>query len=181
MFKRTILNGFALCGGACFYTYCICYSWKFLYNNFIKTFKKDEAYEKGFGILKSRVFNLMRVVLATFMGFASQLLEQSKLDYKIELSTGHLFKIDEKYCDCGLLSLNQNGINLANSYFTFDENSKFEQIDFDEILNLNENSLLKKSEENVKFIDCFESKINCFKVVRETLSIILNIGAFVND
>lgn len=160
-FQRTIFAGFAVCGGACFYTYCMCFIWKSLASQ-SKLVNKNRAV----------LFRQMNVIKSVLFSFAKNLLDES-VEWKLDLSSGHLFKTYDLNCNCGLFKLKE----LTQTHIDLNDMVNFGLIDFVNILVPNEH-LLRIS---TNFIDCYHSKINAFMLAREILSSILQIGVLIHN
>lgn len=159
-FQRTISFGYAVCGGACFYTYCMCFVWKSLANQ-AKPAKQ-----------RLNLFSQMNAIKSIFFSFAKSLLDESD-EWKLDLSSGHLFNIDDSVCNCGLFKTKQTMHSLIDPK----DSVNFSSIDFRNVLTPNEN-LIRNSPQ---FIDCYGSKVNAFALAREILSSILHIGVFIHN
>ena len=178
-FERSILNGVALCGGPCFYTYCLCYLWKcikelpseLIYDLFeINPDNSSKSYSMKF--LK---LSLIKNIKLIFMSYIKNLLEHDLDEYKLDLECGHLFHSgQDSICLCGLFSINNiNGINLNISDLNYD------LIYNTDILSFSGNKAVKRNDKHLRLIDCYESKLNAFKLARDILSTILHIGVFI--
>jgi hypothetical protein len=199
-FQRTILNGAALVGGPCFYTYCMSYMWKSLYDNFDYLQIEYSQNQIKSSVRKSMQLSLMRKIKSIFMKYLSRLLDSHYSEYKLNFETGHLFHIrdmindserDTKVstCDCGLFSATLKTKNLT-EYFLDLSFDGFHLIldNFDKILSFeklqgetNDIHVIRNNEEKVRFIDCYESKVNALKIARDILSTIMHIGVFVHN
>lgn len=159
VFQKTITTGHAVCGGACFYTYSMCLNWKYLVDN-----------QNLFNIKhKSNLINLLRVTKLVFYSFAKNLLDKDE-DYKLDLNSGHLFKSSAN-CSCGLFVNRLNG-----NFIDLNEEINYMTINFKDIL-----SIKLTNESNVELLDSVDSKINVFKLAREILTSILQIGVFIHN
>lgn len=162
-FQRTVRAGFGLCGGACFYTYCICFLWKYITSNTSPVKQMD-------------LFNLKKIIKIVFFKYAKNLLDKSK-EYRLDLKSGHLFNNDLK-CNCGLYKLNNLKFDY-NSLLDLDDDINFVSINFSNLLTTNTD--LSRTESDIKLIDSLDSKINVFKLAREILASILQIGVFIHN
>ena len=162
-FQRTFFSGVGVCGGACFYTYSMCFAWKSLANQF-KLVNKNRA----------SLFSQMNVIKSVLFSFAKNLLDESD-EWRLDLSSGHLFKINDLNCNCGLFKSNET---IIHSFIDLNDNINYSLIEFKEILVPNNESLLRNSP---RFIDCYDSKINALMLAREILSSILQIGVFIHN
>lgn len=89
------------------------------------------------------------------------------------LYSGHFFKIGYLECECGMI-IRQNNDNL------YDLNdSDLRQLDISLIFS-NQNSF-EINLNNLKLIDCLQSKINAFKIARDILSTYLHVGILVTS
>jgi hypothetical protein len=125
------------------------------------------------------------ILKQTFVHFLTPLLERDLNDYRLDLSCGHLFSFNDpstRQCVCGLFSLPHGSssssstmMNLStNDYHTVDESKLL----LDSRL---ENKNDHVSSSSIKLIDCLESKLNAFKVSKDILATILNVGVFISN
>ena len=86
------------------------------------------------------------------------------------MNSGHLFESNLS-CNCGLFNnkLNENFIDL-------NDEINYMTINFKDIL-----SIKLTNESNVELLDSVDSKINVFKLAREILISILQIGVFIHN
>jgi hypothetical protein len=135
---------------------------------------------------------LKKMIKNLFLNYAITLIDHNGSNdgtlsdlYKLNIKCGHLFYINTSEsinnCHCGLYSCS----NKNDFIDIFDDNNESYLInsssDFLVASNLNGESLLTKSTSNVNILDCAESKLNSFKLVRNILSTILQIGVFIYD
>ncbi|CAF0840593.1 unnamed protein product [Brachionus calyciflorus] len=154
VFQRTIMSGYGLIGGPCFYSYCIAFLWK----HELKTDRQNQV--KNFRIIKELFYKFLKKLI------------DSECEYLMSVNTGHLFKKESEFCECGLVlqNLKQDFLDLDSVDFRLDnlklfDNQKIFKIDFN----------------NIKLIDCIHSKLNCLKITRDVLSTLLHIGIFVSS
>jgi hypothetical protein len=159
-FQRTILSGYVLCGGPCFYTYTICYLWKYLYFKFEMELNKP------------RIYSFMIKIHSIFENYFRHLLIHDIYDYYIQIESGHLFYNSNKYCECELFEK----IETNQKIDAFSNDFNINQIDFNRVLNNSVNS-----NKVPKILDCFESKLNSLNVVKNILSTAFQIGVFISD
>ena len=176
-FQRSILNGSAFCGGPCFYTYCMCVSWKFIRDKFSGSLNAATIKDRHFYNKTADIFNLFKTLKQTFISFAKCLLLDDLYDYDLDLQSGHLFSTssDSISCICGFIRREQ-----ANTMINLFEEINFDQIDFSLVLSHRIN-VRQEAESNVDLVDCCESKLNCFKLAREITASILQVGVFIHD
>ena len=181
VFQRSIMNGRVFCGAACFHTYNLCFSAKYL-NSLLKNSSiKDFLGEMNENKISPKFFilTLIKQLKKIFTKYLKCLLEHDLDEYKIDIESGHLFYVNSKNlkCECGLFVLeNIKKDDLGLIEFSDD----FSLLEKEILLTFNKNSIrLTKKEENLRLIDCYESKINCFKVIRDIISSIYQIGVFV--
>lgn len=152
-FQRAVLSGYGLIGGPCFYSYCITFLWSKIEN------KKKEI-EK---------FKFIRNLFFQFL----EKLTDKEHEYGICLRSGHYFKNESMKCECGIIARQQK-YDLYNL-----NNSDLREINFSHLFeNQNSYEICLK---NLRLIDCFESKINAFKIARDVLSTFFHVGIIVTN
>lgn len=172
-FQRTVSNGVVICGGPCFYTFCLCHLWKNIREISTESFGDYEANrQKNYQTLWN-----IKILRQIFVHFITRLLENDLNNYTLDLQCGHLFEFKSEIislkCLCGLFNYNQNSnfVNLSSN------ESSFPSIETKSILE--ESRLKDKHQYNLKLIDCYESKLNVFRTSRDVLVTLLNIGTYV--
>lgn len=154
----------------------MCYLWKFIYQEFNSCFKdSNEDKYRQININKAKVFELMKTVQIIFTNFFKCLLEKGLSNYFLDISSGHLF-LNGKRCNCGLLNQSDSVTAWVNLY----EEINYNEINF-ELMLKHQISERCNAEKAILLIDCFESKLNCLKMVREILGSILQVGVFIHD
>ena len=180
-FQRSILNGAMFCGGACFHTYCITYVAKYL-----NSLSPNALYE----ILEIRnteklapkflKLSLIKKVKQLFSSYTRCVLENDLDEYKIDLECGHVFRLNSSHinCECGLFKLTSTA---SSDLLLVDFFNDFSLVECQSLLSFNEKNSdrLVKNEENAILLDCYESKLNAFKIARDILSSVLHVGVFV--
>ena len=170
-FQRVILNGKAFCGGACFYTYCLCFAWRYL----LKSLKNQ--------VVKKHVAcNLLKRFSSIFIHkFARFLLAHEDLDdYRLNIECGHLFYKESNICECGLFEIQDDNKFAEHVISLTNENLFYNQeIDAQNILSFNEKSTCYLKRNKPFLIDCYESKLNAFKLLKDILSTVSHIGVFI--
>ncbi len=169
-FQRAILNGKAVCGGACFYTYCFCYAWRYLLKSL------------GNHVVKKHLAcKLLNIFLSIFINkFAKFLVAHEDLDdYRLSTECGHLFYKDSNVCECGLFEI-ENEKKLAEHLISLTNESLFfnQNMEHLNIVSFHEGSKhLKRNKPSL--IDCYESKLNAFKILKDILATVSHIGVFI--
>lgn len=177
-FQRAILTGRVFCGGPCFYTYSLCYLWKFLYQEFKVSAFTVSATEsrRQTSINKAKVFELLKVLKHIFINFARCLLDHSFVEYDIDLTNGHLFHMNKTRCNCGYIQLDRSKSLSADSKVNIFEETNFNLIDFEAVL---EYKMSDKG--SLELMECCESKLNALRITQEIVVSILQVGVFIHD
>ena len=120
--------------------------------------------------LKIKLINYFKHILINFI---QTLLDRNEMEnYVLNLESGHCFQSKSKsHCICGL-------IESKNLKIFVDLND----LDPINIIDCEKNDLLKFIMLNKYppiLLDCYESKLNVFKITRDLISTILNIGVFI--
>jgi hypothetical protein len=136
---------------------------------------------------KSIIISFMNKTRQIFMGYIKALIQKHPCDYEINLNTGHIFYLNSETsrtmqsCKCGLFSMKATE-RTHFTFFTLDSDDLGRIVDNLELFlsfSQESNNRIIRNELNVRLIDCFESKLNCFKVISDVLTTILNVGVFV--
>jgi hypothetical protein len=132
---------------------------------------------------KANLVLLMKKYQSIFSKYYSRLLTSHSTDFKLSLQTGHVFYKSNANCKCGLFTRTKNDphyfFDLGFEDLCFVINNSRVLLSFNELLDKDNEMSLIKNVENVKLIDCCESKINALKVARDILSTVMHIGVFV--
>lgn len=180
-FQRAILAGRVFCGGACFYTYSLCYLWKFLYQEFkASAFAATIESRRQTSINKAKVFELLKALKHIFINFARRLLDNSTVEYNIDLMNGHLFHVNKTRCNCGYIQLDRSMTCAETNKANIFEETNFNLVDFDSLL---EYKLSDKGTAlaNLELMECCESKLNALRITQEIVVSILQVGVFIHD
>ena len=132
----------------------------------------------------------MKLTRHIFYSYAKCLLDTNKLElYNMSLACGHLFLMDESAesaqsvtCQCGLFEVS-NSCETSLDLVAIDSGD-FINWNLDRLLTFEANEHLSKlairvNPANVRYLDCYESKLNALKTARDILTSILNIGVFI--
>ncbi len=105
-----------------------------------------------------------------FINFIQTLLDQDRIeDYALSLESGHCFNSKSEFrCICGFVETKN---------FTFIDLNDLDPLTIIDSENILEHKMLNKHPPTL--LDCYESKLNVFKITRDLLSTILNIGVFI--
>lgn len=167
-FRRTVISGAAICGGPCFYTYCLCYLWKNL-EPMLRELSDEET-----ALKRATIVPYLRHLKSIFQPYFIQLLDNDIIEYRIDLDSGHLFHEESSHCVCNLFNSSKQSRLVG-----LDDDLFLDTIDFSSILSDSTDRRNHPSE--TVFIDCLESKLNALTVSRDILSTILNVGVFIHD
>lgn len=126
--------------------------------------------------------NLMKKFSSIFIHkFAKFLLAHEDLDdYRLNFECGHLFYKDSTLCECGLFKIEDE--NKFGEHVTSLTNENLfynREIDVQNILSFNESSTTYLKRNTPFLIDCYESKLNTFKLLKDVLSTVSHIGVFI--
>ncbi len=156
-FKRAIMNGFGVCGGACFYSYCLCFAWKFILEK-----KVDRQIEK-----------CLRNMKALFVRFLKNLIDyEETCDCYINMLDGHFYSHADK-CDCGAFKVDPNLAGVMKIRI-IDDDHNFQFVRPSSILS---GSIV---ESTPCLIDCHESKTNALQLAHRLFITFSQIGGFIS-
>jgi len=133
-------------------------------------------------VKKHLAYNLLKKFRSIFiLKFAKFLLAHQDLDdYRLNIQSGHLFYKDSSQCECGLFKIEDKSKFSEHVTSLTNENSFYNQeVDVENLLSFDErlNSCLKRNKPFL--IDCYESKLNAFKLLKDVLSTVSHIGVFI--
>lgn len=141
----------------------MCYVWK----------KLPEIIGEYEGAKKTRLVWHIKKFRRIFSKYFNQLLEYESNEYELDLDSGHLFHDNETECVCGLFRSTEQSNSMR-----LDDESSIELTDFSSKIFSNSTT---KITQNLKLIDCFDSKLNALSVTRDILATLLNVGVFIHD
>lgn len=151
----------------------MCYLWKLLFEEFVGNI---ESRDRQSYINTAKLYGLMNTIKIVFLSFFKRLLSRKLEHFKLDISCGHLFEINQPRCNCGFILAQSSDASIFLSLY---EQVKFEKSWLSRIFENGEN-FERKSSEHIKLIDCAESKLNSIKITREIIASILQIGVFIH-
>ena len=123
---------------------------------------------------RPQVYSFMLKIKTVFVNFFKHLLKDSNefYDYYIDSKTGHVYLEENKTCECRLHVNEEKKDRIE----LFENDFNMNLFDFSSLL-----QELTSPNRIPNVLDCFESKINSFILVKNILVTVFQIGVFISD